>query len=91
MNRPRWMPVWLWMPLTWAAHVIIQFALYRLFVLSGVDGRWCAIALPIWFIREGFNLYEKWEENGRITKWDLLDTVGDLAGPIAITIWSWQP
>jgi len=100
MNRPRYLPIYVWHVLTWIVHLVIQWAIYRIgwhmtqlfhafgnLAMPDLGMLFCLLALPIWFYRESLNIEDKRAEHGRLRAWDMLDTIGDLAGPVGIAIW----
>jgi hypothetical protein len=81
MNRPVWMPKYIWDPVTWITHAVIQLVIWKAGMMTG-GTLWaaflCSAALPIWIEREF--------QQGGIKS---LDDYMDLLGPALVTVWAW--
>ena len=90
MNRPRALPVWIWMPLTWLVHGALQAYGWYVIMLPDEYAKaacFCLFTLVLWAYREWCNLCDA-KAKRPLTWIDWLDTVGDLAGPVAVTIYA---
>ena len=63
MNRPRWLPKWIWHPLTWIVHGGIQWVAYE------IDPGFGWGLLPMWYYRDRYadhrgNPPERWPLDG---------------------------
>lgn len=91
------------MAMSWIVHAVVQLTAY-LVVANNVDptsAKWfCTGLLVAWIMWEWLNIEQKrrrvlWLEEisnrklGELSWLVWLDMVGDLVGPIGVTIWSW--